>query len=141
MHKALNGEVWGGVEEGRGEQTKQNSPRNGYANGLGAIRGGGGFLYYFLTQTFFLGGTSLKCPSYHSLVLHPPTPYTLSPLPKGGEGRGEGGSYTHVPCPFGYANGLGAIRGGGGFLGMGFFAFEVERSYVAEHDGLSYTIS
>jgi len=34
-------------------------------------------------------------------VLHPPTPYTLSPLPKGGEGRGEGGSYTHVPCPFG----------------------------------------
>jgi hypothetical protein len=35
------------------------------------------------------------------LVLHPPTPYTLSPLPKGGEGRGEGGSYTHVPCPFG----------------------------------------
>jgi hypothetical protein len=41
----------------------------------------------------------------------------------------------------GYANGLGAIRGGGGFLGMGFFAFAVERSYVAEHDGLSYTIS
>jgi hypothetical protein len=37
-----------------------------------------------------------KCPSYH-----PPTPYTLSPLFKGGEGRGEGGSYTHVPCPFG----------------------------------------
>jgi hypothetical protein len=37
-----------------------------------------------------------KCPSYH-----PPTPYTLSPLLKGGEGRGEGGSYTHVPCPFG----------------------------------------
>jgi hypothetical protein len=64
-------------------------------------------LYYFLTQTFFLGGTSpqrtrsvgrgrSKCPSYH-----PPTPYTLSPLLKGGEGRGEGGSYTHVPCPFG----------------------------------------
>ena len=69
MHKTLNEEVWGGVEEGRGEQTKQNSPRNGYANGLGAI------------------------------------------------------------------------RGGGGFLGMGFFAFAVERSYVAEHDGLSYTIS
>ena len=37
-----------------------------------------------------------KCPSYH-----PPTPYTLSPLLKGGEGRGEGGSDTHVPCPFG----------------------------------------
>jgi len=64
-------------------------------------------LYHFLTQTFFLGGTSpqrprptgrgcSKCPSYH-----PPTPYTLSPLFKGGEGRGEGGSYTHVPCPFG----------------------------------------
>ncbi len=64
-------------------------------------------LYYFLAQTFFLGGTSpqrtcsvgrgrSKCPSYH-----PPTPYTLSPLRKGGEGRGEGGSYTHVPCPFG----------------------------------------
>ena len=35
------------------------------------------------------------------LVLHPPTPYTLSPLLKGGEGRGEGGSYTPVPCPFG----------------------------------------
>jgi len=41
----------------------------------------------------------------------------------------------------GYANSLGAIRGGGGFLGMGFFAFAVERSYAAEHDGLSYTIS
>jgi len=64
-------------------------------------------LYYFLAQTFFLGGTSpqhtrsvgrgrSKCPSYH-----PPTPYTLSPLLKGGEGRGEGGSDTHVPCPFG----------------------------------------
>ena len=101
MHKALNGEVWGGVEEGRGEQTKQNSLRNGYANGLGAIRGGGGFLYHFLAQTFFLGGTSPKCPSYHSLVLHPPTPYTLSPLPKGGEGRGVGGSYTRMQCPFG----------------------------------------
>ena len=64
-------------------------------------------LYYFLARTFFLGGTSpqctcsvgrgrSKCPSYH-----PPTPYTLSPLLKGGEGRGEGGSYTHVPYPFG----------------------------------------
>ena len=64
-------------------------------------------LYYFLAQTFFLGGTSpqrtrsmgrgrSKCPAYH-----PPTPYTLSPLLKGGEGRGEGGSHTHVPCPFG----------------------------------------
>ena len=71
-----------------------------------------GVLYYFLAQAFFLGGTSpqrtrsvgrgrSKCPSYHSLVLHPPTPYTLSPLLKGGEGRGEGGSYIHVPCPFG----------------------------------------
>jgi hypothetical protein len=69
-------------------------------------------LYYFLAQTFFLGGTCphrpyptglgrSKCPSYHSLVLHPPTPYTLSPFLKGGEGRGEGGSYTHVPYPFG----------------------------------------
>jgi hypothetical protein len=64
-------------------------------------------LYYFLAQTFFLGGTYPKCPSYHSktlyrkLVLHPPTPYTLSPLLKGGEGRGEGGSYTRMPCPFG----------------------------------------
>jgi hypothetical protein len=58
-------------------------------------------LYYSLAQTFFSGGTSPKCPSYHSLVLHPPTPYTLSPLLKGGEGRGEGGSYIHVPCPFG----------------------------------------
>jgi hypothetical protein len=35
------------------------------------------------------------------LVLHPPTHSMLSPLLKGGEGRGEGGSYTHVPCPFG----------------------------------------
>jgi hypothetical protein len=62
---------------------------------------------FFLTQTFFLGGNSpqrtrsvgrgrSKCPSYH-----PPTPYTLSPLLKGGEGRGEGGSDNHVPCPFG----------------------------------------
>jgi hypothetical protein len=30
-----------------------------------------------------------------------PTLYTLSPLLKVGEGRGEGGSYTHVSCPFG----------------------------------------
>jgi hypothetical protein len=93
-------------------------------------------LYYFLAQTFFLGGTSpqrprptgrvrSKCPSYHSetLLLHPPTPYTLSPLLKGG----EGGSYTHVPCPFGallvtlyhqifskgVLNGKMSIRGGG----------------------------
>jgi len=35
------------------------------------------------------------------LVLHPPTPSTLSPLLKGGEGRGEGGSYTRMLCPFG----------------------------------------
>jgi hypothetical protein len=35
------------------------------------------------------------------LVLHPPTPYTLSPLLKGGEGRGEEGSHTRMPCPFG----------------------------------------
>jgi hypothetical protein len=34
-------------------------------------------------------------------ILHPPTPSTLSPLLKGGEGQGEGGSYIHVPCPFG----------------------------------------
>jgi len=64
-------------------------------------------LYYFLKQTFFLGGTNFqrtcsvgrgrsKCPSYH-----PPTLYTLSPLEKGGAGGGEGGAYTHVPCPFG----------------------------------------
>ena len=64
-------------------------------------------LYHFLTQTFFLGGSSpqrtrsvgrgrSKYPAYH-----PPTPYTLSPLRKGGEGRGEGGSYTYMPCPFG----------------------------------------
>ena len=61
----------------------------------------------FLAQTFFLGDTRpqrtrsvgrgrSKCPSYH-----PSTPYTLSPLLKGGEGRGEGGAYTHVACPFG----------------------------------------
>jgi hypothetical protein len=34
-------------------------------------------------------------------LLHPPTPYTLSPLLKGGEGRGEGDHIPHVPCPFG----------------------------------------
>jgi len=51
------------------------------------------------------------------------------------KGRGE---YTEQNSfRSGYANGLGAIRGGGGFLGMGFFAFAVERSYAAEHDGLS----
>ena len=66
-----------------------------------------GTYYYFLTQTFFLGGTSpqrtcsvgrgrSKCPSYH-----PPTPYTFSPRLKGGEGRDEGGSYTRMPRPFG----------------------------------------
>jgi hypothetical protein len=72
-------------------------------------------LDHFLAQTFFLGGTRphrprpvgrrSKCPSYPSETLyrklHPPTPYTLSPLLKGGEGQGEGGSYTHVPSPFG----------------------------------------
>ena len=40
-------------------------------------------------------------PSTENLVLYPPTPYTLSPLLKGGEGRGEGGSYTRMPCLFG----------------------------------------
>ena len=44
---------------------------------------------------------ALRKPSTENLVLHPPTPYTLSPLLKGGEGRGEGGWYTHVPCLFG----------------------------------------
>jgi hypothetical protein len=61
------------------------------------------------------------------MVLHPPTPSTLSPLLKGGESRGEGGSYTHVPCPFGvllvtlyqnfskgFLNGKRDIGGGGG---------------------------
>ena len=63
--------------------------------------------YTISRQRLFLGGTSpqrtcsvgrgrSKYPSYH-----PPTPYTFSPPLKGGEGRGEGGSYTHVPCPFG----------------------------------------
>jgi hypothetical protein len=76
-----------------------------------------GTLDHFLAQTFFLGGTSpqrprpvgrrSRCPSYPSETLYgkfgitPPTPYTLSPLFKGGEGRGEGGSYTPVLCPFG----------------------------------------
>jgi hypothetical protein len=59
-------------------------------------------------------------------ILHPPTPSTLSPLLKGGEGRGEGGSYTRMPCPFGallvtlyqdfskgFLNGKRNIRGGG----------------------------
>ena len=59
-----------------------------------------GAYYYFLTQTFFLGGTSpqrtrsvgrerSKCPSYH-----PPTPYTFSPLLKGGERVGVKGART-----------------------------------------------
>ena len=43
-----------------------------------------------------MGRGRSKCPSYH-----PPTPYTFSPPLKGGEGRDEGGAYTHVPCPFG----------------------------------------
>ena len=47
-------------------------------------------------RTRSVGRGRSKCPSYHS-----PTPYTFSPLLKGGEGRGEGGSYTHVPRPFG----------------------------------------
>jgi hypothetical protein len=34
-------------------------------------------------------------------LLPSPTPYTLSPLLKGGEGRGEGGSDTRMPCSFG----------------------------------------
>ena len=64
------------------------------------------------------------------MVLHPPTPYTLFPLLKGGEGRGEGGSYTHVPCLFGallvtlyqifskgFLNGKGDIGGGASPLG------------------------
>ena len=34
-------------------------------------------------------------------LLPSPTPYTLSPLIKGGEGRGEGGLDTRMPCPFG----------------------------------------
>jgi hypothetical protein len=64
-------------------------------------------LYYFLAQSFFLGGTSpqrtysvgrgrSKCPSYH-----PPTPYALSPLLKVGEGGGEGGLDTLCPGPLG----------------------------------------
>jgi len=65
------------------------------------LAGGPTKYYGFPAQTFFLGGASPRCPSYHSLGLHPPTPYTLSPLLKGGERWGEGGSYTHVPCPFG----------------------------------------
>jgi hypothetical protein len=62
-----------------------------------------GTYYYFLAQTFFspqrtrsVGRGRSKCPAYH-----PPTPYTFSPLLKGGEGRGEGGAYTRMPCPFG----------------------------------------
>jgi hypothetical protein len=54
------------------------------------------FRRYQPQRTRSVGRGRSKCPSYH-----PPTPYTLSPLRKGGEGRGEGGSYTHVPCPFG----------------------------------------
>jgi hypothetical protein len=43
----------------------------------------------------------IQKPFASNLVLHPPTLYTLSPLLKGGEGRGEGGSHTPMPCPFG----------------------------------------
>jgi hypothetical protein len=66
------------------------------------------------------------------MVLHPPTPSTLSPLLKGGEGRGKGGSYTHVLCPFGallvtlyhqifskrFLNGKRKIGGGGQPCGL-----------------------
>jgi hypothetical protein len=34
-------------------------------------------------------------------ITSPHSLHSLSPLLKGGEGRGEGGSYTHVPCLFG----------------------------------------
>ncbi len=54
------------------------------------------FKRYQPPRTRSVGRVRSKCPSYH-----PPPSYTLSPLLKGGEGRGEGGSYTHVPCPFG----------------------------------------
>ena len=41
--------------------------------------------YYFLTQTFFLGGTSPKFPSYHSETLYRKlgitSPHSLHPLP------------------------------------------------------------
>jgi hypothetical protein len=60
-------------------------------------------------------------------------PHSLHPLPPsqgGGEGRGAGGSYTHVPCPFGallvtlyhfskgFLNGKRNIRGGGQPAGL-----------------------
>ena len=51
--------------------------------------------------TDFLFRRYLPKMSLYNLVLHPPTPSTLSPLEMGGEGRGEGGSHIHVLCPFG----------------------------------------
>ena len=43
------------------------------------------YTYYFLTQTFFLGGTSPKFPSYHSETLYRKlgitSPHSLHPLP------------------------------------------------------------
>jgi len=76
-------------------------------NGRDVLGGGPTKYYCFPAQTFFLSGASphcpcpigrgrSKCPSYHPL-----NPSTLSPLLKGGEGRGKGRSYTHVLCPFG----------------------------------------
>ena len=64
-------------------------------------------LYYFLAQTFFLGGTSpqrtrsvgrgrSKCPSYH-----PPTPYTLSPFSKGERVGVKGDRTPMCPAPSG----------------------------------------
>ena len=47
------------------------------------------------------GAGALKMSLLPFVGITSPTPSTLSPLLKAGEGRGEGGAYTHVPCPFG----------------------------------------
>jgi hypothetical protein len=47
------------------------------------------------------GAGALKMSLLPFVGITSPTPSTLFPLLKAGEGRGEGGAYTHVPCPLG----------------------------------------
>jgi hypothetical protein len=82
-------------------------------------------------------GNPLQKTWYHIPPLPPPSPPFLR-----GERVGVRGDRTpmcRAPAAMPMASEL--LPEDGGFLSMGFFAFAVERSYAAEHDGLSYTIS
>jgi hypothetical protein len=68
----------------------------GQPRGLAAAKTALSIQKVFDCKWYYHSGTLYRKP-----VLHLPTPYALSPLFKGGEGRGEGGSYIYVPCPFG----------------------------------------